>query len=260
MSEHYHDAADVRLLREMRKLAPTEYRGLVRPQQHRRAGRGNSEEVPGADCRGRCVHDPVPGLHRGTCERGEGGRGEPGGARRGVVPGSGAARRRCRDARRDGAQVLRSVDFPLSKPLRNSEKVNSVTSALRPHSLVHWRQQVTPCREARTASSQRWTTWCMRRRTWKWASSGSKSCWACGRSGRSAPGPRNQKCPDRPRFLHVHRDHRSGPGSAKAAWTLRFGLDDLRGAPPRCGWVAKGIELESVRRTGRARPGSRLVT
>jgi len=25
MSEHYHDAADVRLLREMRKLAPTEY-------------------------------------------------------------------------------------------------------------------------------------------------------------------------------------------------------------------------------------------
>jgi AhpD family alkylhydroperoxidase len=29
MSEHYHDAADMKLLREMRKLAPTEYEAWV---------------------------------------------------------------------------------------------------------------------------------------------------------------------------------------------------------------------------------------
>ena len=29
MSEHYHDAADLRLLREMRKLAPAEFEALV---------------------------------------------------------------------------------------------------------------------------------------------------------------------------------------------------------------------------------------
>ena len=109
MSEHYHDAADLRLLKEMKKLAPAEFDAW--------AGLDGIVKLDGAIPRkyreliaiAVAVHDAVPLLHRSACQRGEGGRGEPRGDRRGVTGGGGAARRRRRDARRHGAEVLRPV-------------------------------------------------------------------------------------------------------------------------------------------------------
>ena len=69
MSEHYHDAADLKLLREMRKLAPAEYEAWV-----------NLDKIVGRDAR----RD-----------------------RRGLIDCGGAPCGRRSDARRDGVEVLR---------------------------------------------------------------------------------------------------------------------------------------------------------
>ena len=109
MSEHYHDAADLRLLKEMKKLAPAEFDawagldGIVRldgaiPRKYREL------IAIAVACTTQC-----PYCIEAHAKGGEGGRGEPRGDRRGVIGGRGAARRRRRDARRHGVEVLRPV-------------------------------------------------------------------------------------------------------------------------------------------------------
>ena len=109
MSEHYHDAADLRLLKEMKKLAPAEFAawagldGIVKldgaiPRKYRELiaiAVACTTQCP------YCIEAHAKGAKAAGASREE--------DRRGVAGGSGAARRRRRDARCHGVEVLRPM-------------------------------------------------------------------------------------------------------------------------------------------------------
>ena len=109
MSEHCHDASDMRLLKEMRKLAPKDYEAWF--GLNAIVGREDGaipRKYREFDCDCRLRDHAVSVLPRGAREGGESGcdarRGGGGGA-----AGRGVARRRAGDARNARAQILRSM-------------------------------------------------------------------------------------------------------------------------------------------------------
>jgi len=109
MSEHYHDENDLKLMREMRKLAPEDFNAWL--VLNNIVGRENGA-IPkkyreliaiAVSCKTQCpycleAHASAAHAAGGDARR----------SRRSFADSSGIARRRRGDARRDGAQVFRS--------------------------------------------------------------------------------------------------------------------------------------------------------
>jgi hypothetical protein len=73
MSEHYHDVGDLRFLKEMGKLAPTEFNAWVALDKIvGRDGGCDSAEISRAHRIGCGFHDAMSLLHRGAHESREG--------------------------------------------------------------------------------------------------------------------------------------------------------------------------------------------
>jgi len=103
MSEHYHDIGDLRFLKDMGKLAPTEFNAWLGLDKIV----GHSEEIPRTHCTGCCLHDAMPLLHRSARKsRKDRGRLARGSYRK-HAPCSRAARRGSGNARGHGVEILR---------------------------------------------------------------------------------------------------------------------------------------------------------
>jgi hypothetical protein len=66
---HYHDSDDLKILGEIKTLAPADFAGLVAGQGGRPRRWGDPAQVPRADRARRGLHDAVPVLPR--CARSE---------------------------------------------------------------------------------------------------------------------------------------------------------------------------------------------
>ena len=107
MSEHYHDENDLKLMRDMRKLAPDDFNAW--PGLNNIVGRDNGAilKIPRIDRDCGVVHDPVSLLLEAHAKAAQG----AGATREEVVEASliaaAFARRRRGHARHYGAQILR---------------------------------------------------------------------------------------------------------------------------------------------------------
>ena len=109
MSEHYHEVGDMRFLKEMGKLAPTEFKAWLGLDDIVRLEDGaiHSEKISRAHRVGGRFHDPMSLLHRRARKRRESGRRNSRGNHRSSLI---AAALRTGGAATHGAMVLKFYD------------------------------------------------------------------------------------------------------------------------------------------------------
>src|SRR5438445_7246537 len=112
MSEHYHDVGDLRFLKEMGKLAPTEFNAWLGLDKIVGREDGHSEKISRAHRIGCRFHDSMSLLHRRARKRCESRRRVSRGNHRKLTDCRRLARWRRGNARRHGAEVLRPTLNP----------------------------------------------------------------------------------------------------------------------------------------------------